>query len=249
MRVAILSSTDGREVSSLIHGLSAKGVEAVSIPVNSRESWDLFETLEHLSESFDLVHHFMDLPPVYSQVLDIPIVATVEQVAPEFLEQFHRVQERVFYVAEQGCPDALTYFADLREQKANPAEAYHLIYQKVLDLRKREDHRPWGFYTVLADEPTHKVKRICVYPGKRLSLQRHQRRCEHWHVIEGEATVTLDRSQLHLQAGQSVDIPFGAIHRIENSSENPMFFIEVQRGDYFGEDDIERLEDDFGRVI
>lgn len=249
MRVAILSSFDGREVSSLIHGLSAKGVEAVSIPLNTRETWSLFETLEHLSESFDLVHHFSELPPVYSQVLDVPVVATVERISSEHLSQFQRIQERVYYVAESGSPDSLRYFADLREGAVNLADAYHGIYQKVLELRKREDHRPWGYYTVLADEPTHKVKRICVYPGKRLSLQRHQRRCEHWHVIDGEALVTLDQAQVKLQPGQSVDIPFGAIHRIENRSEQPMAFIEVQRGDYFGEDDIERLEDDFGRVI
>lgn len=109
------------------------------------------------------------------------------------------------------------------------------------------DHRPWGYYTVLADEPDHKVKRICVYPGKRLSLQRHQRRSEHWHVIGGEAIVTLDDQQIPVCAGESVDIPLKAVHRIENRGTVPMAFIEVQRGDYFGEDDIERLEDDFGR--
>ncbi len=111
-----------------------------------------------------------------------------------------------------------------------------------------EDHRPWGYYQVLADEQDHKVKRIVVYPGKRLSLQRHRRRAEHWYVLNGEAIVTRDDEEIRLKGGQSVDIPQGAAHRIMNPGTKDMAFIEVQTGDYFGEDDIERLEDDFGRI-
>ena len=110
-----------------------------------------------------------------------------------------------------------------------------------------EDHRPWGYYQVYADEPDHKVKRIVVYPGKRLSLQRHQRRMEHWYVLEGEAVVTRGDEELHLKEGESVNIPRAAVHRVRNPGTKDMAFIEVQTGDYFGEDDIERLEDDFGR--
>jgi mannose-6-phosphate isomerase len=110
-----------------------------------------------------------------------------------------------------------------------------------------EDHRPWGFYCVLADEPDHKVKRIVVYAGKRLSLQRHQQRREHWYFLSGQALVTRGEAQIHLTEGQSVDIPQGALHRIENEGDGNVVFIEVQTGDYFGEDDIERVEDDFGR--
>ena len=111
-----------------------------------------------------------------------------------------------------------------------------------------EDHRPWGYYQVLSDEENHKVKRIVVYPGKRLSLQRHQRRAEHWYVIDGEGIVTLDGREISLKAGEAVDISKGAVHRMENRSGTDVTFIEVQTGDYFGEDDIERLEDDFGRT-
>jgi len=110
------------------------------------------------------------------------------------------------------------------------------------------DHRPWGWYIVLADEPDHKVKRIVVRPGKRLSLQRHRRRSEHWHIIRGEALVTLDSRTIPLKPGESVDITVGTNHRIENPGTENLAFIEVQRGEYFGEDDIERIEDDFGRV-
>jgi len=125
---------------------------------------------------------------------------------------------------------------------------YLQVYEQIHALNKREDHRPWGFYEILSDTADHKVKRIVVHPGKRLSLQRHRQRDEHWYVVAGEALMTLDEKQLRLNKGDSIDIPRGAVHRIENLTEDDMTFIEVQSGDYFGEDDIERLEDDFGRV-
>ncbi len=109
------------------------------------------------------------------------------------------------------------------------------------------DYRPWGFFEILSDRPDHKVKRITVYPGKRLSYQRHRRRSEHWHVVTGTALVTREGEDISLTGGQSVDIGCGDAHRVANPGEGDMIFIEVQRGDYFGEDDIERLEDDFGR--
>lgn len=110
------------------------------------------------------------------------------------------------------------------------------------------EHRPWGFYEVLSDMDDHKVKRITVYPGKRLSLQRHRRRSEHWHCVNGTGVVTLDSEKVELTKGKSVDIARGAVHRVENTGAINFTFIEVQQGDYFGEDDIERLEDDFGRA-
>jgi mannose-6-phosphate isomerase len=109
------------------------------------------------------------------------------------------------------------------------------------------DHRPWGFYEVLIDAKDHKVKRITVLPGKRLSLQRHRQRSEHWHIVNGQALVTRDSETIKLQPGESIDIPCGAKHRIANGGETNVVFIEVQRGTYFGEDDIERFEDDYGR--
>ena len=110
------------------------------------------------------------------------------------------------------------------------------------------DERPWGSYTVLEDAPSHKVKRIEVLSGKRLSYQKHQRRAEHWFVVTGEAEVTLDGEVRRLGAGEAVDIPLGTAHRVANPGDEVLVFIEVQHGDYFGEDDIERLEDDFGRA-
>jgi mannose-6-phosphate isomerase-like protein (cupin superfamily) len=118
----------------------------------------------------------------------------------------------------------------------------------VVKQEKRKENHPWGYYTVLADTDTYKVKEIAVFPHKRLSLQRHQRRSEHWYILNGRAEITLGDTTIVLAPGQSVDIPEGALHRIANSGSENVRFIEVQTGDYFGEDDIERIEDDFGRT-
>jgi mannose-6-phosphate isomerase len=109
--------------------------------------------------------------------------------------------------------------------------------------------RPWGNYTVLDDdEPDHKVKRLVVHPGKRLSYQRHSRRAEHWFIVAGTAQVTIDGVVTELTPGQAIDIPQEAAHRVANAGDTDVVLIEVQHGTYFGEDDIVRLEDDFGRV-
>ncbi|CAN5444345.1 cupin domain-containing protein [soil metagenome] len=109
--------------------------------------------------------------------------------------------------------------------------------------------RPWGTYEVLSDAEDHKVKRITVDPGKRLSYQRHSQRSEHWFFLQGEGTFVLDDVERHVTSGEAVDIPVGGAHRIENTGDSvPLVFIEVQHGTYFGEDDIVRLDDDYGRA-
>jgi mannose-6-phosphate isomerase len=113
----------------------------------------------------------------------------------------------------------------------------------------RKNRRPWGVYTVLEEREMYKVKRIEVFPGKRLSYQRHDKRAEHWVVVYGEAIVTLEGEEKRLVSGQHVDIPQKAAHRVANALAGPLILIEVQRGEYLGEDDIIRLEDDFGRNI
>ena len=113
---------------------------------------------------------------------------------------------------------------------------------------QESSERPWGRYLVLEEGPGWKVKRIDVAPGKRLSYQRHKSRAEHWMVVAGRARVTLQGEVLELAPGSTIDIPPGSAHRIENPGGVPMTFIEIQRGEYLGEDDIERLEDDFGRA-
>lgn len=115
-------------------------------------------------------------------------------------------------------------------------------------IMKEFDQRPWGSFTVLDEGVDYKVKRLEVLPQKRLSYQRHARRSEHWFVVRGNAKVTLNDTEFLVKTGESIDIPVGTAHRIENSAQELLVFIETQTGDYFGEDDIERLEDDFGRT-
>ncbi len=110
------------------------------------------------------------------------------------------------------------------------------------------EDRPWGRYTVLEETASYKVKKIEVLPDRRLSHQRHEKRSEHWVIVEGEALITLEGKEIRLSPGQSVDIPRKAAHRIRNPGQSLLIFIEIQKGDYFGEDDILRLEDDFGRA-
>jgi mannose-6-phosphate isomerase len=107
--------------------------------------------------------------------------------------------------------------------------------------------RPWGRYEVLQEAANHKVKSIHVSPGKRLSYQRHQKRSEHWYVVDGSGEVTLDGKVQVVSVGSVIQVPQGALHRISNTGTKELIFIEVQTGTYFGEDDIERVEDDFGR--
>lgn len=110
-----------------------------------------------------------------------------------------------------------------------------------------KDHRPWGWFESLILSDCFQVKRICVHPGAALSLQSHKYRSEHWIVVEGVAKVTIDDQVQLVEAGQSVYVPLGAIHRMENSGKRPMVLIEVQIGTYFGEDDIVRYEDVYDR--
>ncbi|MEY3419716.1 MAG: hypothetical protein RJA46_1489 [Pseudomonadota bacterium] len=112
-------------------------------------------------------------------------------------------------------------------------------------LEKSE--RPWGRYEVLQEAANYKVKSIHVSPGKRLSYQRHQKRREHWFIVSGVATVVLDGESFIKQAGETVDVKIGQLHRIGNEATQELVFIEIQTGTYFGEDDIERVEDDFSR--
>lgn len=117
------------------------------------------------------------------------------------------------------------------------------------DLGREHEERPWGSFTVLDDEMfDHKVKRLVVAPGKRLSYQRHNHRAEHWFIVGGHATVVRDGAEVELGPGDSIDIELGQAHRCENRGATPVVLIEVQHGTYFGEDDIVRIEDDFGRA-
>jgi len=109
------------------------------------------------------------------------------------------------------------------------------------------EQRPWGSWHVVDVEDGYKIKRIHVHPGARLSLQTHEHRSEHWVVIQGVATATVDGEEVQVEAGESIDVPLGAQHRLANSGDVELVVVEVQLGGYTGEDDICRLEDDYGR--
>ena len=127
----------------------------------------------------------------------------------------------------------------VKELKGRDGELHH-IHQTA--------HRPWGTYTVLEDTPGYKIKRIVVKPGKRLSLQKHFHRSEHWIVVSGTATVTVGDEVKIVRPNESTYIKMGEVHRLENEGKIDVVLIEAQVGEYTGEDDIVRLEDDFQRV-
>ncbi len=132
------------------------------------------------------------------------------------------------------------------ERVKDLSKAIQAAPEKVIGDFARH-YRPWGNYQALDLGATYQVKRLVVNPGKRLSLQRHRHRAEHWTVVEGRAEVTIDDQILDLGPDESAYIPRGAVHRLANRGAVPLTVIEVQNGSYLGEDDIERLEDDFGR--
>lgn len=117
---------------------------------------------------------------------------------------------------------------------------------ETLEVHKKA-YRPWGSYIVLEDEPNYKVKRLTIYPNRKLSLQLHNKRSEHWVVTKGTATVVKGEKEFDLKESESIFIPVETKHRISNKSDSNVEIIEVQTGSYFGEDDIIRFEDDFGR--
>jgi len=115
-------------------------------------------------------------------------------------------------------------------------------------LTHRRVYRPWGYFETLDQGTGFQAKRLMVKPGAKISLQRHQRRAEHWVVVAGTARVTRDGEEIVLGPNQSTHIPLGAKHRLENAGSGPLYVIEVQSGDYLGEDDIERFADDYRRA-
>ena len=110
-----------------------------------------------------------------------------------------------------------------------------------------QGERPWGYYTVLEESRNYKIKRIEVNPGQRLSLQMHHHRSEHWIVVSGSAKVTCGGKESIINVNESTFIPIGLNHRLENPGVIPLIIIEVQSGEYLGEDDIVRFEDDYRR--
>ena len=152
---------------------------------------------------------------------DICVVETADAILISKSDQTQRVREVVDILQHRGASE-------------------HVFHVKV--------NRPWGNYTVLEEaRDSFKIKRIEVAPGAQLSLQSHTQRSEHWVVVSGTATVTNGDEVITVQKNQSTYIPIGAKHRLENRTNEPLHIVEVQVGDYLGEDDIQRYEDNYGR--
>ena len=154
-------------------------------------------------------------------VEDLCIIETADAVLISKSDQTQRVREVVDALQQKGATE-------------------HIYHMKV--------NRPWGNYAVLEDDPEgFKIKRIEVAPGARLSLQSHKQRSEHWVVVSGTATVTNGEAVTTVHKNQSTYIPIGAKHRLENRGSEPLHIVEIQVGEYLGEDDIQRYEDNYGR--
>lgn len=121
------------------------------------------------------------------------------------------------------------------------------LLSRHADGLQLKSYRPWGYFIVLEEGKNFKVKKIAVEPKQKLSLQSHKKRAEHWTVLKGNAKVGLNGKIFNLKPHQSIDIPVGAKHRLENITRKPLEIIEVQSGDYLGEDDIVRFDDKYGR--
>ncbi len=266
MRVALLiPSAPATPVSQLEQHLSQylaeEGVQLTRVHCSSyanAEARTLLDVAESSSE-FDVAHSLMGWRTLlWAHSLPLPIVATSFGAADalhgaNFAPARRGARERVFWVG-QAPPPGRSLLAQIDHGKRDTlAQDYAKAYAQTLELDRRQrldsehDARPWGEYFVLEDTAGHKVKRIDVLAGQRLSYQKHAQRSEHWMIVRGRALVVLDGKEHHLQAGQTIDIPAGTAHRIGNPGPDPMSFIEVQTGPYLGEDDIVRLQDDYKR--
>jgi mannose-6-phosphate isomerase-like protein (cupin superfamily) len=270
MRIALLgharrASAAGEQMSRLAQGLAAQSVAIARFEcgtTQSEEALGLADAIERAGE-FDLVHSFLGATAIASAPsIATPLLTTVSApVDPSLHNLCARWSGRTWFVAagDAARVERITFAATIAPA-ATDADAtrmaieYRSAYEAIVSaaaakrIDKSHDRRPWGEYFVLSDAEGFKVKRIDVLSGKRLSYQRHKHRAEHWMVVGGRARVTLDGREIVLEAGQAIDIPAGSWHRVENCGNELLTFVEVQHGTYFGEDDIERAQDDFGRA-
>jgi mannose-1-phosphate guanylyltransferase/mannose-6-phosphate isomerase len=159
-------------------------------------------------------------------------------------------------VAAVGLEDCIVVETDdaVLVAKRGHSEQVREVIRQLDETRRKEaaehttTYRPWGSYTVLEEGPRHKIKRIVVNPSERLSLQKHYHRSEHWIVVRGTAKVTIGESNIFVHENESAYVPKSTLHRLENPGKLPLEIIEVQNGEYTGEDDIVRVNDVYGRA-
>ena len=139
-------------------------------------------------------------------------------------------------ICKKGQTQKVKYVTEALKNRNDSRTEYHMY-----------DYRPWGYYEILKEEKTYKIKKLIVNPGKKISYQLHKKRSEHWVVINGTAKVTIDNQQTFIYAGDSIHITSGQKHRLENPEKTNLEIIEIQTGEYLGEDDIIRFDDEYGR--
>jgi len=221
------------------------------------------ERIRLMASAYALIHPVNYDEPFCFHILEAmacgtPVITTKKGVGPEMvidgqtgfiIDNFEAAVERVNEIRKLNRADCRR-LVEMKFNRERMVTEYLEVYQKVAEgsLGKgQKGLRPWGRYIVLEEKARHKVKRIEVKEGMRLSYQRHRRRSEHWFILEGKALVTINGVEHLLMPGMAIDIPAMALHRIE-AREGTVVFIEIQTGDYLGEDDVERVEDDFGRL-
>lgn len=229
---------EGIEPISIDHGIMEKTDRAAVIPVSmgwsDLGSWDSLYELRPKDPSGNVVS---------GDVLDLENEGCLVFGGEKFL-------------AMSGMKDTIvvqTEDATLICPRGRSQDVRHIVsHLEKHDRSERVVHltvkRPWGSYTVLIESEMYKVKRLTVDPGCKMSLQKHEKRSEHWVVVKGEITVTKGEEKMFLKANEGITIPIGTIHRIENSGDMQAELVEIQLGNYLGEDDIIRFEDDYERA-
>lgn len=214
-----------------------------------------------MGEAYAMLHPInfeepFGLTVVESMACGTPVVAFNRGSMPELIKHGENgflvksVEEAVDVLGSVGKLDRSGCRRWVEEQfsKEKMVDDYVKVYEQMLEGSPKHAFPPWGHWEVLTAEPSYKVKRITVDPGKRLSYQKHSKRDETWTAVSGRGVITLDEHDKEVLAGDVIHIPREIAHRITNTAQEPFVFIEVQQGDYLGEDDIVRLEDDFGRA-
>ncbi|HTR45174.1 MAG TPA: mannose-1-phosphate guanylyltransferase/mannose-6-phosphate isomerase [Thermodesulfovibrionales bacterium] len=222
---------------SIDYAVLEKSDRVVTIPVdllwNDIGSWDsLFDVFEKDGDRNVAVGDVISI-----DTKDTMILSDKRLIAAVGLENLLVIEtDDAILIAKRGDSQKVKQIVDLlKSRKRIEAEEHRTIY------------RPWGEYTVLEEGGRYKIKRIMVKPEERLSLQMHHHRSEHWIVVKGTAKVTIGDRDIFIHENESAYVPKSTLHRLENPGKVPLEIIEVQNGEYVGEDDIRRLDDVYGR--
>ncbi len=201
------------------------------------------EIAEHMGSFSTLLENYASLPAISIDyaIMEKSSRAAVVPYSGEWRdignwESVYAIMKDALLVASREMSERVGEIAKLLKQQGRSEAVVH-----------KTVHRPWGYYTLLEEGERYKVKRLCIYPGKSISLQRHHHRAEHWVVVKGTARVVKGEEEHYVHENESIYIPKSVVHRLENPGKVDLHLIEIQTGEYIEEDDIIRLEDEYGR--